>query len=118
MARKFLSVGLMVFALAFLTISNVFIYPDTEGLVQIAQSDDLPAPPGPDNDTSENNANNMAEERAESGSNSLSEYLHDHSEIAHPATDAYLTHHKFHFTGKSLAVHFELNTPPPEQVIA
>lgn len=109
-ARKFVSVGLMIFALAFLTVSNAFLYPDTGIETNISVNDQDPNECG----KKTNNANNMAEERAETGSNSLSEYLHDHAEMGHPFDDDVLRHNKCNHIGDCLSLSFELNTPPPE----
>jgi len=109
--RKFLSVGLMIFALSFLTVSNAFLYPDTDGFIgamllgdaeETPLSEDIP------------NANNMAEERAETGVNSLSEYLHDTAELNYPGAGNKLRHNKCQYIGDCMMVHFELTTPPPE----
>lgn len=110
--RKFLSVGLMIFALGFLTVSNAFLYPDKDGLIGTILIGDAEESPLSTQDTP--NANNMAEERAESGVNSLSEYIHDQAELAHPSSGDKLRHEKCHYIGDCLTVHFELTTPPPE----
>lgn len=135
---KMLAACWMIFALGFLTASNAFLYPDTEGLIKIStpSHQHLPFPQSAPTDFSEsaqdagtttenfppigsdgtdtNNANNTAEERAESG-NSLSEYLHQAAILYQYPFSGVFVPNGVHPTEKCLPLVFELNTPPPER---
>jgi hypothetical protein len=95
----------MMLALLWLTISLPFVY-EAQQITQEVVSDQ-----GADN--TGNLGNNSTEEKTESGSNSISEYLHDHNLPAYNSYDLYKAY-RAHAHGLYSAFKPELILPPPE----
>jgi hypothetical protein len=105
---KFVSCILMMFALAWLTVSTPFVYASQQ---QVAAQ--KAAANGTDTKGGSNPFANTIEEKPEGGANTLSEYLHDAHEHFHyvPAPEEYSKCHSFDLY---YAFHPELISPPPE----
>ncbi len=99
----------MLCALAWLTVCLPIVYADQQLQKQTAQEQRADVPV-------EKNSNPLSdtnEERSEGGSNTLSEYLHDHPSSQHQ-TLVIEQNHKCHSSELYFAYHPELISPPPE----
>jgi hypothetical protein len=102
---EMISCIIMVLALLWLTISLPYVY-EAQQITKEVVSDQ-----GADN--TGNLGNNSTEEKTESGSNSLSEYLHDHNLLTYNSYDL-CKGYKAHAHGLYSAYQPELILPPPE----
>ena len=105
----------MVFTLLWLTISTPFIYAAAQQQQQTCASNTLADEESPTDET--NPFGNTTEEKAESGSNSISEYLHHMHELVHPAGTLH-KHKSSHDVDVYVAFHGELLTPPPNFILS
>jgi hypothetical protein len=100
---------LMVITLLWLTVSIPFVYEagqQQEAYSQTSNTDDeLP-------DTEDSPLGNTTEEKTESGSTTLSEYLHHIDELSDPAGTSY-KHNCSHDVAVYVAFHGEMLCPPP-----
>jgi hypothetical protein len=114
-AESIVAAIFMIASLLWLTISTPFVYAAQQQ--QKAYSQPMPADeeiPGAE----ENNPfSNTTEEKAESGSGSLSEYLHHIHELIHPAGSLH-KHNCSHDFSVYVAFHGELLCPPPNFILS
>lgn len=97
----------MLLALLWLTVSTPFVYAGQQAQKEAAKKMCCAT------DEESNNLTNTAEEKSESGVNTLSEYLHE----AHCFDHAYIfiiTYYKGHTPSLHLSHSPELLSPPPE----
>jgi hypothetical protein len=108
-----LSSVLMMVALLWLTVSIPFVYAaqtSHHALFTLTCEDQ------PDEECS-NPLTNTTEEKTESGSNSLSEYLHEAHSLEHGFI-IIAKYEKCHADDLYFAYHPELTSPPPDAIIA
>ena len=105
--KHLVSCLVMLLALSWLTVSLPVVYKSAQDLVKTSQSGVS------DGDDCTNPLTNTNEEKTESGSSTLSEYLH---ETTHPEENyiSITTFYKCHPSDLYFAYHPELNSPPPE----
>jgi hypothetical protein len=107
--RHFVYSMVMLLALAWLTVSLPVVYAGQQrGHIEVQQQHA---------DAPEDNANplsNTAEEKSESGVNSLSEYLHLAPAIEH-AVFSFSRHYNIHSADTYIAFHPEFICPPPDR---
>jgi hypothetical protein len=104
---------LMITALLWLTVSAPFVYAAQQASMQLSTLNHSKGSGGDSESAGLNPFANTTEERPESGSNTLSEYLHDiHLHLQYD--DVPEEHHKCHPSDLYYAFHPELNSPPPE----
>jgi hypothetical protein len=104
---------LMITALLWLTVSAPFVNAAQQAGEQLSTLNNSKGSGGDDESAGLNPFANTTEERPESGSNTLSEYLHDmHMHMEY--VDVLEEHHKCHSSDLYFAFHPELNSPPPE----
>ena len=105
----------MILTLVWLTISTPFVNASQQQMQQSSAS--VPA----DNQTTGSDDNNpfsnTTEEKAESGSGTLSEYLHNIHELVHPTGLAH-KHNASHEANVYLAFHGEMLCPPPNFILS
>lgn len=107
--HRFLSCAIMVLALLWLTVSTPFVYSQQQMLLQQNIEADISI----ELEEEANPFANTTEEKTESGSNTLSEYLHDlHLHEQYTIGLAKFT--KCHPSDLYYAFHPELISPPPE----
>jgi hypothetical protein len=99
---------LMLFALAWLTVSTPFVYADQQAKKEVAKQLSLAC----DEDNG-NPLSNSNEEKTESGVNTLSEYLHE-MHVSHRPFSVIDKYYKCHPSELYFAYHPELLSPPPE----
>jgi hypothetical protein len=108
----------MVIALLWLTVSMPFVNAVQQQQQAYANSlaTDEEAP-CPDDTTTTNPFGNSTEEKAESGSGTLSEYLHHMHELIHPAGLSH-QHNGSHDADVYVAFHGEMLCPPPNFILS
>jgi len=101
----------MMLALLWLTMSTPFVYAAQQQLTteKIAATGNA----ANTNDSENNPFANTTEEKTPSGSNTLSEYLHDIHSAEHPIA-AQLMHRHHTDAATYIAFHGELTGPPPK----
>jgi hypothetical protein len=104
----------MVFTLVWLTISTPFVFAAAQQQ-QTCASNTAADEESPADEI--NPFGNTTEEKAESGSNSISEYHHDMHELVHPA-GTLPKHNGCHDADVYVAFHGELLTPPPNFILS
>ncbi|MET0393728.1 MAG: hypothetical protein ABW019_11335 [Chitinophagaceae bacterium] len=105
----------MILALCWLTISIPFVYASQQALAKQGRMAAQQAPLSDNDEETTNPFGNNTEEKAPTGSNSLSEeYLHDchTTDYFFPVIASY---HKCENAGTYVAFHGELDVPPPDQ---
>ena len=105
----------MVIALLWLTVSIPFVTAAQQQ--QQAYSDVIPSDEEIPVSEESNPFSNTTEEKAESGSNSLSEYLHHIHELIHPAGFLH-RHNCSHDFDVYVAFHGEMLCPPPNFILS
>ena len=95
---------LMLAALLWLTISTPFVYAGRQAAAKHLQKDKAAQQDAP--------LQGAAEERAESGINTLSEYLHEQQQPC-PYGQPLLAHEKWHIAHPYISFHPEFHCPPP-----
>lgn len=104
----------MVLTLLWLTISTPFVYAAAQQQHQVCASIGTDEE-SPSDDT--NPFGNTTEEKVESGSNNISEYLHHMHELVHPAGQLN-KQKRSHDVDVYVAFHGELLTPPPNFILS
>jgi hypothetical protein len=107
--KQLLSTIIMLVALAWLTVSLPFVYAGQQA--QKAAEEKLQLQQPVEEDT--NPLTNTTEEKTESGTNTLSEYLHDFHIIEHTGA-LVVKYYKCHSSDLYFAYHPELISPPPD----
>jgi len=105
----------MVTALLWLTVSIPFVTAAQQQ--QQAYSENIPSDKEVPGSEESNPFSNTTEEKAESGSNSLSEYLHHIHELIHPAGPLH-KHNCSHEFDVYVAFHGEMLCPPPNFILS
>jgi hypothetical protein len=107
--RHFVSSLVMLLALAWLTVSLPFVYASQQVHKAVAQ--EQPADAASDENC--NPLSNTTEEKTESGTNSLSEFLHQAPAIEH-AVFSISRQYNIHSADTYIAFHPEFICPPPD----
>ena len=109
-----ISAALMIFALAWLTISAPFVFQNQKQMAKITKmSSDQSTLAGSEEENGNPLGNNSTEEKAPKSLNTFSEeYLHDHYRSDHLFSLA-LQYHKHENAGIYIAYHGEPLVPPP-----
>jgi hypothetical protein len=108
--KDLLLITLMMFALAWLTISLPFV---NAAQLQMKFAQETSKENSKSTDDNNNPLSNTIEEKSESGPVSISEYLHDqHSQVELQAT--LINYYKCHPSDLYYAFHPDLLSPPPK----
>ena len=105
----------MVLALLWLTVSLPFV--NAAQQAQKTCSSVIPFEEELPGSEDSNPFGNTTEEKAESGSNGLSEYLHHNNELIHPAGYSH-RHNSSHDFDVYVAFHGEMLCPPPNFILS
>ena len=114
-AASIVSSIFMILTLVWLTVSTPFV--NAAQQQKQTSSASIPADeetPGSDDN---NPFSNTTEEKAESGSGTLSEYLHNTHELVHPTGLAH-KHNASHDANVYVAFHGEMLCPPPNFILS
>jgi hypothetical protein len=103
----------MILMLIWLTVSAPFIVPDQQKNTNSSVGLSLADLPDTNEDSDINPFSNTTEEKPESGSSSLNEYLHHADELILNSTSL-LRFYNWHASELYIAFHGELLSPPPE----
>jgi flagellar biosynthesis/type III secretory pathway M-ring protein FliF/YscJ len=113
-AFSILAAAVMVITLVWLTVSTPFIYAAEQQQEAYSQANNT------DDESSESDESplgNNTEEKTETNSNTLSEYLHHIDELSQPATPLH-RHNSSHDVAVYVAFHGETLCPPPNPIFS